>query len=70
MFLHRDLIALLSLCAPSLVAAIPTSRTTAPTVTVKNGSYAGVHNTYYNQDYFLGIPYAQVGPPHISLLSP
>ncbi|KAI8937076.1 hypothetical protein NX059_006294 [Plenodomus lindquistii] len=34
---------------------------TAPTVTVKNGSYYGVHSAAYNQDFFLGIPYAQ--PP-------
>lgn len=32
-----------------------------PTVHVKNGSYQGIHNTAYNQDYFLGIPFAQ--PP-------
>jgi hypothetical protein len=32
----------------------------APVVTVKNGSYVGVHNSYYNQDFFLGVPYAQV----------
>jgi hypothetical protein len=35
---------------------------TAPVVTVKNGSYSGVHNPTYNHDYFLGIPYAQVSP--------
>jgi carboxylesterase type B len=29
--------------------------------TVKNGSYQGVHNAQYNQDFFLGIPYSQ--PP-------
>ncbi|KAF1983101.1 carboxylesterase family protein-like protein [Aulographum hederae CBS 113979] len=28
---------------------------------VKNGTYAGVHSEKYNQDFFLGIPYAQ--PP-------
>ena len=33
----------------------------SPTVNVLNGSYVGVHNDYYNQDFFLGIPYAQ--PP-------
>lgn len=33
----------------------------APTATVKNGSYYGLHNAYYNQDFFLGIPYTQ--PP-------
>lgn len=33
----------------------------APTVTVRNGTYFGLHNPHYNQDYFLGIPFAQ--PP-------
>ncbi|KAM0544177.1 hypothetical protein ACHAO7_009037 [Fusarium culmorum] len=33
----------------------------APTVTVKNGTYAGVYNKQYDQDYFLGLPFAQ--PP-------
>ncbi|KAK5164953.1 uncharacterized protein LTR77_009618 [Saxophila tyrrhenica] len=33
----------------------------APTVTVKNGTISGVHSNTYDQDYFLGIPYAQ--PP-------
>ncbi|KAF3393217.1 Lipase 1 [Talaromyces pinophilus] len=32
-----------------------------PTVTLKNGSYYGVHNSYYDQDFFLGMPYTQ--PP-------
>jgi len=31
-----------------------------PVVTVKNGSYYGIHIPTYNQDAFLGIPYAQV----------
>lgn len=38
---------------------------TAPTAHVKNGTYVGVHAADYNQDYFLGIPYAQ--PPVGSL---
>jgi carboxylesterase type B len=33
----------------------------APTVQVKNGTYLGVHSPEYNQDFFLGMPYAQ--PP-------
>ena len=33
----------------------------APTATVKNGTYTGLHSIQYNQDYFLGIPFAQ--PP-------
>ncbi|KAH9835521.1 Type-B carboxylesterase lipase family [Teratosphaeria destructans] len=32
-----------------------------PTVTIQNGSLAGVHNPTYNQDFFLGVPFAQ--PP-------
>jgi triacylglycerol lipase len=32
-----------------------------PAVTVKNGTYAGIHSSIYNQDFFLGIPYAR--PP-------
>ena len=30
-----------------------------PVVKVLNGSYAGVHLPSFNQDIFLGIPYAQ-----------
>jgi carboxylesterase type B len=33
----------------------------APTAKTKNGTYAGFHLASYNQDLFLGIPYAQ--PP-------
>jgi len=33
----------------------------APVVNLKNGSYYGVHNSNYSQDFFLGIPFAQ--PP-------
>ncbi|KAH8880768.1 alpha/beta-hydrolase [Thozetella sp. PMI_491] len=33
----------------------------APKVTVKNGTYIGVHSVEYDQDFFLGIPFAQ--PP-------
>lgn len=33
----------------------------SPTVTVKNGTLEGVHSEQYDQDYFLGIPFAQ--PP-------
>ncbi|CAK7228907.1 hypothetical protein SBRCBS47491_007068 [Sporothrix bragantina] len=33
----------------------------APTAVVKNGSYTGAFSLGYNQDFFLGIPYAQ--PP-------
>ncbi|KAK7414943.1 hypothetical protein QQX98_006268 [Neonectria punicea] len=33
----------------------------APTATIKNGTYIGVHGPEYDQDFFLGIPFAQ--PP-------
>jgi hypothetical protein len=40
-------------------AALP-ARDTAPVVTVKNGSYSGIYSSEYDQDFFLGMPYAQV----------
>ena len=33
---------------------------TVPTVAVKNGSYTGIASHAYNQEFFLGMPYAQV----------
>lgn len=33
----------------------------APTAMTLNGTYEGYHNAFYNEDFFLGIPYAQ--PP-------
>ena len=45
-----------------LTGVIASGRTTAePTVMVKNGTYVGIHSSIYNQDFFLGIPYAR--PP-------
>lgn len=40
---------------------IPASSCSAPTATTLNGTFSGYHNSLYNEDYFLGIPYAQ--PP-------
>lgn len=31
-----------------------------PVVTVKNGSYEGLHSSEYDQDFFLGMRYSQV----------
>lgn len=31
----------------------------APVVTVKNGTYSGIYSDEYDQDFFLGMPYAQ-----------
>lgn len=36
-----------------------------PTVETKNGTYSGVHSPEWDQDFFLGVPYAQ--PPVGSL---
>ncbi|KAH0283863.1 alpha/beta-hydrolase [Aureobasidium namibiae CBS 147.97] len=56
---------LLSLAISAASAAPSLSRRAAPAgapvVNLKNGSYYGVHNSQYNQDFFLGIPFAQ--PP-------
>jgi len=32
-----------------------------PTVQILNGTYTGIHSPYYNQDFYLGVPYTQ--PP-------
>lgn len=32
----------------------------SPIVTVKNGSYEGIYSSEYDQDFFLGMRYAQV----------
>jgi acetylcholinesterase len=54
--------------AAAVAVASPTSHrvkarqsTAAPTAQVKNGTYVGSHNPTYNQDFFLGVPFAQ--PP-------
>lgn len=39
------------------VHAVPTK--SSPTVAVRNGTYTGVRSSTYNQDFFLGMPYAQ-----------
>ncbi|KAJ4029722.1 hypothetical protein NW758_013281 [Fusarium oxysporum] len=51
--------ALLSL--PQALLYPPPQTTSAPLVTVRNGTYSGVYNSQYDQDYFLGVPFAQ--PP-------
>lgn len=52
------------LAATSLVFATPilhkSANASVPTAVVKNGTYTGIHNAAYNQDFFLGIPFAQV----------
>ncbi|KAL2783763.1 Alpha/Beta hydrolase protein [Aspergillus keveii] len=37
----------------------PPTTVRAPTANLDNGTYVGLHNKEYDQDFFLGIPYAQ-----------
>ena len=50
--------ALLALSSAALAAP---SKEVSPTANVKNGTIEGVHSPSYNQDFFLGVPFAQ--PP-------
>lgn len=55
---------LLLLLYVSLTTALPArtnSTAETPTVAITNGSISGLHLETYNQDLFLGIPFAQ--PP-------
>ena len=49
-------------CFAPVTDALPASTASAPTVKVRNGSYAGIHSSEYDQDFFLGMPYAQKTP--------
>lgn len=56
-----------------IVAALSSTVTDAtipPTVQVKNGTYVGVHNEQYDQDFFLGIPFAQAPVGQLRLARP
>ncbi|KAI1636243.1 Alpha/Beta hydrolase protein [Biscogniauxia mediterranea] len=58
----------LALCAPSdqrFETRGNVNTSAVPTATLSQGTYYGVRNSYYAQDFFLGIPYAQ--PPTGSL---
>lgn len=50
----------------SLVA----SACAAPMVTVKNGTYIGLHSDTYDQDIFLGMPYAKAPVGDLRLVRP
>lgn len=41
-----------------------------PTVTLRNGTYKGVYSNQYNQDLFLGIPFAQPPTGHLRFRNP
>ncbi|PYH32854.1 cholinesterase [Aspergillus neoniger CBS 115656] len=53
-------VALLALLAVGNAAPTKVARSAAsPTAQVRNGTYVGVTNIHYQQDFFLGMPYAQ-----------
>ncbi|KAM0489496.1 hypothetical protein ACHAP8_012521 [Fusarium lateritium] len=47
--------------SPSTSSKFPSGPQGPPTVTIKNGTLSGIFNSHYNQEFFLGIPYA--APP-------
>ncbi|PSR81083.1 carboxylesterase family protein [Coniella lustricola] len=52
-------------------SVIPRNVTTnAPTVALKNGSYYGVYSSQYDQDYFLGMRFAQAPVGDLRLRQP
>ena len=51
--------------ATALFLGLAASDAVVPTAQTKNGTYVGTHSANYDQDFFLGIPYAQ--PPVGSL---
>lgn len=55
----RSLEMLFSLLAFAVTAQATSFNSTAPTVTVLNGTYEGLYLPSFHQDLFLGIPYAQ-----------
>ncbi|KAJ5900337.1 uncharacterized protein N7473_004407 [Penicillium subrubescens] len=46
------------IAAWATVRAAPATKS-SPTATVRNGTYVGVYSSTYDQDFFLGMPYAQ-----------
>ncbi len=55
------LLALAALSGPALTLVVPRASSGSPTASVQNGTISGVHSSTHNQDFFLGVPYAQ--PP-------
>ncbi|KAL6231042.1 Alpha/Beta hydrolase protein [Aspergillus navahoensis] len=47
------------LTLPLGISATPFRQGHSPTAHVKNGTYEGVYSPEYNQDFFLGVPFAQ-----------
>ena len=63
--LEQRILVLCSLTRIAFAAHSQVPISQVPVVNIENGSYYGVHNDHFNQDYFLGVPFAQ--PPVGSL---
>lgn len=50
-----------ALAAFATPISLASTNSSPPTANIKNGTVAGVHLSSYNQDVFLGVPFAQ--PP-------
>ena len=59
----RNIMALLRSVVTALALLAPAAwgQSCSPTVTLQNGTYSGLHQSTYGQDFFLGVPFAQ--PP-------
>jgi len=61
MLLNTQILAISIFALPSLSSILQRRSPSVPTVQTLNGTYSGVHSSVYDQDFFLGIPFAQ--PP-------
>ncbi|KAI3332345.1 alpha/beta-hydrolase [Xylariaceae sp. AK1471] len=48
-----------AICCLSASASTAATSSGTPAVAVKNGTYTGLHSPEYDQDFFLGMPYAK-----------
>ncbi len=56
--LYNSLVAL-CIALPAITTALPHIAANTPAATVKNGTYSGIHSPQYDQDFFLGVPFAE-----------
>lgn len=57
--MYRTLVGLCALLTAVTAAPAAPGATPNPKAHVRNGTYVGAKNAHYQQDLFLGIPYAQ-----------